>query len=173
MENIRIKKVRDVKTPDRGHSTDAGLDFYIPNDRTITIHPDDNVKIPSGVIMEIPKGWMGLFLNKSSIASKHDLLVGAQVVDHGYTGELHICLHNVGNYKVVLKPGSKVVQMVFLQIPTPTPFVVEEVNMNTDRGSNGFGSTNKYYCTICKEVEVNNPLDKCVMCQNILYNEGC
>mgnify|MGYP000335378496 CR=1 FL=1 len=29
---MKISKIRDVKTPTRANSTDAGIDFFIPND---------------------------------------------------------------------------------------------------------------------------------------------
>lgn len=142
MKEIAIKKVRDVRTPDRGYGTDAGLDFYVPNDmEELRILPGKNIKIPSGIQIAVPEGWMGLFLNKSSIASECDLLVGAQVIDHGYSGEVHICLHNVGETTITIKPCRKIVQMVFLKVATPMPICVKEIDVYHERGSRGFGST--------------------------------
>jgi dUTP pyrophosphatase len=143
--SLKIKKVRNVITPNYGHSKDAGLDFYIPEECGTILAPGDSSKIPSGIIMDIPEGWMGLFLNKSSGASQLDLLVGAQVIDHGYTGEVHLCLHNVGNSIIRLTPGMKVVQMVFIEVMTPLPIIVDAINSVTGRDDKGFGSTGGGY----------------------------
>lgn len=78
---LKYALTRNVRAPTRGHPTDAGLDFYMPYDSKLTVLPRSNVLIPSGVKVEIPFGYMGLFLNKSGVASKKNLLIGAQVID--------------------------------------------------------------------------------------------
>ena len=37
---LKYVKVTDVKTPTRAHPTDAGVDFFIPNNNTIYSSPD-------------------------------------------------------------------------------------------------------------------------------------
>ncbi len=44
--------------------------------------------------------------NRSSVASKMNLVVGACVVDPGYDGELFIDLHNIGNDTVFVNAGD-------------------------------------------------------------------
>ena len=94
--------------------------------------------------MEVPYEYMLEIKNKSGIAFKRQLLVGACVVDPGYNGEIYVNLHNVGQKTQVIEPGTKVAQAVL------TPIVhcgVEEVqtdaflNLNSKRGTGGFGST--------------------------------
>ena len=146
---IKISKVRDVNTPIRGYSTDAGLDFYIPNDfKMIILKPNDKILIPSGIKIEIPYGYAGIFLNKSSIGMK-GLIVGAQVIDTFYSGEVHIDLHNISNSDIELKPGMKIAQMLLIPVLYPQPLVVNENDLyktmkeNRYRESNGFGSTER------------------------------
>lgn len=85
--------------------------------------------------------------NKSGVASKKSLLIGAQVIDAGYSGEVHIDLHNVGNADISIKPDDKVIQGIMLPIITPTPMKVNEDELYkdilspSDRGAGGFGST--------------------------------
>lgn len=142
---LRFAKVRDVKSPLRAHPTDAGIDFFIPNDsKSYTISPGESVLIPSGIKVHFDHGWALIANNKSGIASKKQLLVGAQVIDSSYQGEVHINLHNVGNSEVVIGPGDKIVQFIMYNIGLPTP---EEVPLEdlyndvSDRGEGGFGST--------------------------------
>lgn len=146
MDTIKFQRIRPVTIPTRSYNNDAGLDFYIPKDTDmdlLSIWPGENTKIPSGIIIDIPPGWVGIFLDRSSIANDHGLLVGAKVIDSGYKGELNICLHNVGSTLVELSPDQKVVQLVLIPIATPLLEEVETVIHNQgERGNNGFGSTN-------------------------------
>jgi dUTP pyrophosphatase len=86
--------------------------------------------------------------NRSSVAYKKSLLVGACVVDSGYDGEVFVNLHNVGTEEQIIKPGDKIAQAVM------TPVVhfraVETGNGNlygwypitiSDRGEGSLGST--------------------------------
>lgn len=144
MEFLKFSKCRDVKSPTRANPTDAGIDFYAPNDiEDGSIWVGENFCIASGIKVEIPKGWMGLFLNKSSIASKQNLLIGAQVIDTGYAGEVHIDLHNVGDVQTSIKPGQKIAQMILIPISLASIIEVPETELNHigERGTGGFGST--------------------------------
>jgi dUTP pyrophosphatase len=81
--------------------------------------------------------------NKSGIAHKEKLIVGACVIDPGYTGEVYINLHNVGGSTKVIEPMQKIAQAVLV------PVVICEVEeilydpseIETDRGDGAFGST--------------------------------
>ncbi len=170
---IKFAKVRQVNSPKRGHATDAGIDLFAPdytdkyvkdlisknlkvNEGTeiydtgkITLRPGQSVLIPSGIIFEIDYGAMGLLLNKSGVAAKKHLLVGAQVIDTFYDGEVHINLNNVGSKDEVILPGDKLVQMTIIPVLVPNPQEVEKEEiyehmlMDKVRGDGGFGSTDK------------------------------
>ena len=82
--------------------------------------------------------------NKSGIASKKGLIVGACIIDSDYQGEMHLNLWNVSNKAVVLDAGTKLVQMILVPILLPLlqEVVEEELFVNeTERGTGGFGST--------------------------------
>ena len=155
--NIRVYRIRqDAKLPVRAHSTDAGADlFYCPDrnradppcdrheDGTFHISPGASCILPTGIKVEIPKGHMLEIKNKSGIASKQQLLVGACVVDAGYNGEVFVNLHNIGNETKRIAPGQKIAQAVLEPIVTCG---IEEakydtLNYEASRGEGGFGST--------------------------------
>lgn len=146
MNNIlKFSKVRDVKTPTRGTTGSAGLDFYIPNDfKETAIAPNESVLIPSGIKVNFKKEYVLVAFNKSGIAAKKSLLVGSCVIDSDYEGEIHINLHNVGCETQEIKPGDKIIQFLLLPINYP---ILEEKNINylydikSERGDKGFGST--------------------------------
>ena len=146
---MKILKIRDVKTPVRGTSKSAGIDFFIPNDYIgkTTILPNESILIPSGIQVNIPEGYMLTAFNKSGIASKNNLLIGACVIDEDYTQEVHINLHNVGNSIQNIEPGQKIAQFILIPISYDTIELtnnIEEcygIKLQTTERSGGFGST--------------------------------
>jgi len=143
---MKISKIRDVKTPTRANPTDAGIDFFIPNDYEgkTELFPGESCFIPSGVKVNCPEGFALVAFNKSGVAVKKGLHVGACVVDHGYQGEIHINLTNVSAEDQSIAAGDKIVQFVLLPLGDPSVELVEENNLYesvSDRGEGGFGSS--------------------------------
>lgn len=157
---VKFFKVRNVKSPVRAHANDAGFDLFIPED--FYIRKGDNIEkvennlcikfgesalIPSGLKIEIPSGYCGIICNKSGIASKKNLIVGAEVIDNGYTGEWHIDVHNVGTKDVILEKGMKIVQVLFVPVLCFDLFETNSEDelfgnkLNKNRKENGFGSS--------------------------------
>ena len=67
--------------PTRGNPSDAGLDVYFsPKAREpVTIEPGQSVILPTGLKFGVPHGYMLEVKNRSSVASKRSLIVGACV----------------------------------------------------------------------------------------------
>ena len=144
---LGISKTRFVMTPTKGTEGSAGLDFYVPNNWPITtVHPGDGILIPSGIKMSIPRGYVLIEFNKSGMSAYHKMLVGANVIDSDYQGEIHLSLINVGHNDVVIKPRQKIVQFLLLVAPILDIEVIAEMDLypdKTGRGEGGFGSTDK------------------------------
>lgn len=142
---MKISKTKDVKTPNRGTPESAGIDFFVPNEFEETIvSPGESVFIPSGIKANVPKGHALIAFNKSGVALKKKLSIGACVVDEDYQGEIHLNLFNFGKEKTTIFPGEKLVQMVLVPIFYDGLEVVSEESLfesSTTRGSGGFGST--------------------------------
>lgn len=144
---MKIYKTRNVKTPTRGTEGSAGLDFYVPYDfpGTHSLIPGMSVNIPSGIKLKVPHGYALIFKNKSGVALKKGLQVGACVVDEDYQGEVHLHVRNIGTDVVWIDPGDKLVQALLVPVSCEG---IEEVGSleelfpeKTDRGEGGFGST--------------------------------
>jgi dUTP pyrophosphatase len=146
---VRIYKIREnAKLPHRAHPADAGMDlFYCPDGSEVasqvTIRPGQTRLIPTGIKVEVPRNHMLEIKNKSGIAFKQQLVVGACVIDAGYDGEVYINLHNIGTVSRRIEKGQKVAQGVLVPIVTCEIEEVKEdcLNQETERGSGGFGST--------------------------------
>lgn len=141
-----FNKTKDVKNPSRAHSTDAGIDLFVPNNfKSVTLKVGDSVLISSGIRFKLPGNTAGIFFNKSSIAKK-GLIVGAQVVDESYNGEVHIHLVKVTGKPVTINAGDKVAQMVIVpvlynQLVQYNNEQYELVTKDFERQDKGFGST--------------------------------
>lgn len=141
---VEFGKIRNVNSP-QNRFPDAGWDFFVPEDFSPTnLEPAEQVLIPSGIIARIPENYALVAFNKSGIATKKQLMVGACVIDSGYYGEIHIHLINAGNDTVRIIPNMKIVQ--FLLLPVPYVYMKEvdaEVALRWEsvRGDKGFGST--------------------------------
>jgi len=147
---MKFTKIRDVKSPTRANTTDAGIDFFIPNDKSILqngmikLKPQESCLIPSGIKVNVPEGFALVAFNKSGVAVNKKLQVGACVVDCGYQGEVHINLTNIGLIDQTLYPGDKIIQLVLLKLGDPIVEEVEEKELYpkvSSRGEGGFGSS--------------------------------
>ena len=85
--------------------------------------------------------------NRSSMAAKRHLIVGACVIDPGYNGELFINLHNIGQHTQTIENGQKIAQVVMIPIiHFRARKLMTDTLYNSDicisnRGTGGFGST--------------------------------
>lgn len=85
-------------------------------------------------------------MNKSGVATKKGIDVGACVIDEDYQGEIHIHLMNVSNKSTALSPGEKIAQCLLMPVVyEPVELVEDEETLwegkVTERGEGGFGST--------------------------------
>lgn len=110
----------------------------------ITLAVGESITIPSGVSASIPHNYCIQFVNKSGVATKNDLIVGACLIDEDYKGIMHYNLHNVGNSSRHLACGQKIVQGVMhhtywdrLEVHA----IRGHINETSERGDGGFGST--------------------------------
>ena len=123
---FRFCKIRDVKSPSRAHQYYSGIDFYVPADyRSEAVEPGHSTKIASGIKAHISVGMALVAFNKSGVATKHGLQVGACVVDSGYEGEIHLHVMNVSHRNVFILPNTKLVQFLYLPIALPQIIEVE------------------------------------------------
>ena len=89
-------------------------------------------------------------MNKSGVAYKKRLIVGACVVDSGYEGEVFVNLHNIGTEPQYIEPGDKVAQAVVVPVvharfvASESPDIYEWYPITiSDRGDGSLGSTGK------------------------------
>ena len=137
---INFKKLYGgVYTPTKSTTTDAGYDLYSVND--VAIPKGYNALINTGIAIEIPKGYVGLIWDRSSLGVK-GIHRHAGVIDCGYTGEVKVCLHNTSAVTYDIKKGDRIAQLIIQEAPHYELNEVQELG-ETDRSVGGFGSTGR------------------------------
>lgn len=139
--SLKVKKLHpDAKLPSFAHPGDAGLDLCTPE--KVVIKKGEKVKIPTGLAIEMPDGYVGLVWDKGSIGSNAGLKSLGGVMDSGYRGEYIITLVNLGQEDYTIEKGHKVAQLLIQKVERPEIIEVEELS-DTTRGHGAFGSTGK------------------------------
>lgn len=125
--------------PERAHATDAGADIRTPVDVLLRAH--GSVTVRTGVHVEVPHGCVGMLKSKSGLNVRDDV-VSEGVIDEGYTGELVVRLHNLGDRDKLFAAGDKITQLVILPVVYADFMQVDEIG-GGERGDDGFGSTGR------------------------------
>ena len=137
---VTIQKTMNVQDPVRAHSTDAGLDLYVPDGQACLVRRGAVYTIDLGVRAAIPDGYYGQLVLRSSAGAKGLTMPhGVGVIDSGYRGNLKVLVAALAE-PVMVGVGDRICQLIIL----PLPDVNTEtgvVDTNADRGTRGFGST--------------------------------
>lgn len=146
MITIKTKLIHpNAKLPTRAHNTDAGFDLYCAESKWDAKYKQHVCN--SGIAVEIPEGFVGLLFPRSSIYRTHLHLSNAVgVIDSGYRGEVtaRFRVHPFEDESVAYyEEGERFAQLIILPIPAVEFIEVSELNDNTDRGANGYGSSGK------------------------------
>lgn len=140
MPKIKIQKINEnVKIPNYAHQGDAGLDFYSAEEDYV-LKPGERKGFLTGIKMEIPDGYVGLFWDKSGLAVKQGIKTMAGVIDSTYRGEVIVMLINLGDKEYLVEKNTKIAQMLIQKVEQAEIEIVEDLN-STKRGDGGFGST--------------------------------
>ena len=142
---MRVKKLRaNAIIPTYGSPEAAGADLYACLEADVTIAPGKTVFVPTGLAMEVPKGYAGLIYARSGMACKRDLAPANKVgvIDSDYRGEILVALHNHGKAPQTISHGERIAQMIITPVLTPAYEIAENLD-DTHRGEGGFGSTGR------------------------------
>ena len=115
--NYSEKFLNDLKTTNASNKLQYILDGVDGEKSNYTLRiiipAGEQINIPSGIKVNIlDKNTYLEANNKSGIASKYHLVVGASVVDADYQGEVHLNLINTGNTDIEVFSGMKIVQFI-------------------------------------------------------------
>ena len=136
---IQFKRLTSTATiPKIAHEGDAGFDLYADQDGYVYF--GQQTMIATGIAMAIPNGYVGLIKPRSGLAAKLGVDTMAGVIDAPYRGEVNVILTlEKAGAGIKLIKGERIAQLIV--VPVMTDWVEVETLGDSERGSNGFGST--------------------------------
>ena len=141
---MKINVVNKSKHPLPNYATEfsAGLDLRANIESPIELKPLERQLIPTGLFIELHKGYEAQIRPRSGLAFKNGITVlnSPGTIDADYRGELKVLLVNLSNTAFLINDGERIAQMV---IAKHEQISWEEVNSldETERGIGGFGHT--------------------------------
>lgn len=152
MKNCKCKRPRIVKYKrenkklpalHRESHLNAGYDLFVNIPAPMEIKPREVVFVSLNIATEIPEDMVGLVFQRSSTYRRWGLKLtnSVGVIDALYRGDSDIWgaeFKNETDKTVILNPGDKVCQAIFLELPNIKLVEVDHLD-NEDRG--GFGTS--------------------------------
>ena len=133
----------------KNNISDSGMDICA-NEEYI-IKSGERKLISTDIYGIIPEGHDIIIKPRSGLAVKNGIDVLAGVVDEDYTGEIKVCLINLGQKDFQINVGDRIAQLVMRKVNQNKPIKIDEKTFITlkkckdkqGRKNKGFGSSGK------------------------------
>ena len=126
----------------------AAIDLHACLDAPLTIEPHSPAQlVSSGISLHLADPHLAaIVVPRSGLGHKKGLVLGnlQGIIDADYTGPVMISIWNrsaPGTAPIIIEPGERIAQMLFVPIVRPTFAVVTDFTTTSQRGAGGFGST--------------------------------
>ena len=144
--SLEIKIINRSKNPLPAYATpgSSGMDLRASLDEPLVMQAMERLAVPTGLFMEIPRGFEAQVRPRSGLALKQGItcLNTPGTIDSDYRGEIKIILINLSTDEQVIHPGDRIAQMIFAEVGTALLKEVEILE-TTERNEGGFGHTGK------------------------------
>jgi dUTP pyrophosphatase len=135
---LKYKKNADAIAPKLATPGSAGYDLYTPVD--FVIKANDKYIVNTGLAFEIPPTFYIQIKDRSSMASKYQIITAGGVIDNDYRGPVCVILFNCGKKSRSFKRGDRIAQFI-IQKYYNMPLKNCDTLSSTERNESGFGST--------------------------------
>jgi len=146
MAKIKVKIINQSSNPLPQYATpgSAGMDIRAHLPGPIYLNSLERQLIPTGLFIELPKGYEGQVRPRSGLSIKYGLtcLNSPGTIDSDYRGEIKVILINLSKDIQVIQPGDRIAQLVIQNIQKVKWKEVELIQ-ETERNDGGFGHTGK------------------------------
>ena len=141
---IRLPHAEGLELPSYETQDAAGMDLRaaVQENEPLILKTGKRLLVPTGLVMEIPKGHEGQIRPRSGLAYKNGItcLNTPGTIDADYRGEVMVLLINHGEKTFKIERGMRIAQMVIAPV-MQVEITEGSLASETDRGSGGFGST--------------------------------
>lgn len=139
---VKVINKSNNNLPSYGTEYSAGMDLRANLEEEVYLEPLERKIIPTGLFIELPKGYEAQIRPRSGLSVKKGLTVlnAPGTIDADYRGEVGIILINLSNEEVKIQHGERIAQMVVAQHEQITWELADKLD-DTERGGGGFGHT--------------------------------
>jgi dUTP pyrophosphatase len=137
---IKIKRI-DKSFPLPEYQTSGAVAFDLYSRIDAVVKPKTLERLPTNVIIEIPRGYMLEIKDRSSTLKKKGLYVSTGYIDNDYCGEndeILLQVYNITEKEVTIEKGERLGQGTFVRVDLGE---WEEVDTMGNGNRGGFGTT--------------------------------
>ena len=142
--HVKIINRSNNALPEYATADSSGMDIRADLIEAVTIKPLERLLVPTGLFIELPRGYEAQIRPRSGLAIKHGItcLNTPGTIDADYRGEIKIILINLSQEHHSILPGDRIAQMIIQKVEKALLVPVLELN-ETERNAGGFGHTGK------------------------------
>lgn len=142
MPTVKVINKGGNPLPEYATEFSAGLDVRADNDEPIVLAPLARAIVPTGLYLEIPRGYEVQVRPRSGLAAKKGVTVlnSPGTIDSDYRGEVCVILVNLSSEPFTVERGERIAQLILARYEQIQWEEVGELS-SSDRGEGGFGST--------------------------------
>ncbi len=141
---MKVRIVNKSKHDLPSYSTvfSAGMDLRADLDKPRMLKPGERSIVPTGLFVELPRGYEAQIRPRSGLAIKKGVTVlnTPGTIDSDYRGEIGIILINLSDEDFIINNGERICQMIIARHETIEWEETDLLN-DTARGKGGFGHT--------------------------------
>lgn len=141
---LKVRVINNSNNPLPAYATEgaSGMDLRANISEPLKIAPLERLMVPTGIFLEIPKGYEAQIRPRSGLAIKQGLtcLNTPGTIDADYRGEIKVILINLSATDQFIQPGDRIAQMVFQKIEIVELELTDQISV-TERNAGGFGHT--------------------------------
>jgi dUTP diphosphatase len=141
---VRIINQSDNPLPEYATEGSSGMDIRAHLEHEIILQPLERQLIPTGLYIELPRGYEAQIRPRSGMAVRHGItcLNTPGTIDADYRGEIKIILINLSAEPQTIKHNDRVAQMVVQKVEKVKWKAAKKIRQ-TKRNEGGFGHTGK------------------------------
>ena len=139
---VRIVNKSKHELPSYSTVNSAGMDLRADLDKPRILKPGGRDLIPTGLFIELPRGYEAQIRPRSGLAIKKGITVlnTPGTIDSDYRGEIGIIVINLSEEAFIINDGERICQMIIARHETIEWEETDWLN-DTVRGKGGFGHT--------------------------------
>jgi len=146
MSKVKVRIINNSSNPLPEYATEgaAGMDIRANLEAPLVLKPFERFLVPTGIFIELPKGYEAQVRPRSGLAIKQGLtcLNSPGTIDSDYRGEVRVVMINLSNEEQTINMGDRIAQMIVHSVERVKWKTVKKIS-NTKRNVGGFGHTGK------------------------------